>query len=247
MHTTIAEGIAENLGDGAVGQHHHAGRARARAHRGGAGQHGRAGVVGSRRPRRRRRRGGRARTPARALRHGAAGAALRALVEDLRQADGHDLHAALAQRAGPGTGLDGEPDPSDHPRRAQPDHHRRPGDVRRDVRHPGPRRVDLHLLLHRRRGLPQRLHLPARPRQDLLLLPRRPGLSGLPPQGRPPGDRQRRRMGQQRPARRGPSRPCCATTPRTSSTARATPVPSRSTGRRASRDQVAGVSDATRS
>ena len=47
-----------------------------------------------------------------------------------------------------------------------------------------------------------RLHVPARPRQDLLLLPRRPGLPGLPPHGRPPGDRQRRRLGQQRPAER---------------------------------------------
>ena len=35
--------------------------------------------------------------------------------------------------------------------------------------------------LHRRRGVPQRLHLPPRPRQDLLLQPRRPGLPRLPP------------------------------------------------------------------
>jgi hypothetical protein len=54
----------------------------------------------------------------------------------------------------------------------KPDHHRRSGDVRRDLRHPGSGRVDLHLLVQRRRGVPQRLHLPAGPRQDLLLLTR---------------------------------------------------------------------------
>ena len=42
-----------------------------------------------------------------------------------------------------------------------------------------------------------RLHLPARPRQDLLLLAGRPGLPGLPPFRRPPGDRERRRLGHQ--------------------------------------------------
>ena len=39
MHTTIAEGIAENLGDARLGDHHHPGRAGARTHRGGAGQY----------------------------------------------------------------------------------------------------------------------------------------------------------------------------------------------------------------
>ena len=229
MHTTIAEGIAENLGDAASVVDHHPGRARARADRGGAGRHRRAGLVGSRRARRGGRRGGRAGAPARAVRHGSAGAALGALVEDLRQADGHDLHPALAQRAGSRAGLDGEPDPPDRPGRPEPDHHPRPGDVRRVLRHPRPRRAGLHLLVHRRRGVPLRLHLPARPRQDLLLLPRRPGLPGLPPQGRAQGDRQRRAVGEQRAARSGPCRPCCATTPTTSSTVTATPVRSRTT------------------
>ena len=54
----------------------------------------------------------------------------------------------------------------------QPDRHRRAGDVRRVLRHPGPRRARLHQLVHRRRGVPQRLHVPARPRQGLLLQPR---------------------------------------------------------------------------
>ncbi len=59
--------------------------------------------------------------PARAVRDGPARAALRPLVEDLRQADGHVLHAALAQRAGPRAGLDGEPDAPDRAGRAAPD------------------------------------------------------------------------------------------------------------------------------
>ena len=56
-------------------------------------------------------------------------------------------------------------------------------------------RTGLRQHLQRRRGVPLRLHLPPRPRQDLLLLARRPGLPGLPPQGRPQGDRERRRLG----------------------------------------------------
>ena len=59
------------------------------------------------------------------VRDGPGRAALRPLVEDLRQADGHHLHPALAQRAGPRAGLDGQPDPPDRPGRAEPDHHRR--------------------------------------------------------------------------------------------------------------------------
>ena len=51
--------------------------------------------------------------------------------------DGHHLHAALAQRTGPGTGLDGRPDASDQRRRTQSDRHRRARDVRRVLRHPG--------------------------------------------------------------------------------------------------------------
>ena len=50
-----------------------------------------------------------------------------------------------------------------------------------------------------------RLHVPARARQDLLLLPRRPGLPRLPPHRRPPGDRQRRRVGR---TATGPSGRC---------------------------------------
>jgi trehalose utilization protein len=44
------------------------------------------------------------------------------------------------------------------------------------------------------------LHVPPGPRQDLLLLTGRPGLPGLLPSRRPPGDRQRRRLGEERPA-----------------------------------------------
>src|SRR4051812_27075797 len=44
------------------------------------------------------------------------------------------------------------------------------------------------------------MHLPPRARQDLLLPARRPGLPHLPSQGRAPGHRQRRRLGQERSA-----------------------------------------------
>ena len=57
--------------------------------------------------------------------------------------------------------------------------------------------------VQRRRGVPLRLHVPARPRQDLLLPARRPGLPDLPPPGRPPGHRERRRVGRHRPAGAG--------------------------------------------
>ena len=96
--------------------HRHPRRPRARADRGGARRDRRAGLVGPRRARRGRRRGRRPGAPARAVRHGPAGAALRALVQDLRQADGHHLHAALAQRAGPRAGLDRRRRPTRSPR-----------------------------------------------------------------------------------------------------------------------------------
>ena len=67
---------------------------------------------------------------------------------------------------------------------------------------PTPDELDLHLGLHRRRGLPQRHDLPPRFRPHLLLQPRRPGLPGLPPRGREPRDRQRHRMGPSRPGAR---------------------------------------------
>ena len=71
---------------------------------------------------------------------------------------------------------------------------------------PTPDELDLHLGLHRRRGVPFGNDLPAGLREDLLLLARRPGLPRLPPQGRPPGDRERRRVGQAR-ARTRPADP----------------------------------------
>src|SRR4029453_11297802 len=59
----------------------------------------------------------------------------------------------------------------------------------------GPRRARARQLLHRWRGLPQRLLLHARPRPDLLLPPRARDASELPPPGRPARDRQRGAVG----------------------------------------------------
>ena len=144
MHGAIQQGIQQNLGERAGRAHRHPRRPGARAHRGGAARDRRAGLVGSHGARRRLRRGRRARAPPRARGHGARRAALRALVEDLRQAHGHELHAALAHRPRPRGGLDGRPDASDRPGRAAPVRHRRAGDVRRVLRHPEARRADLH-------------------------------------------------------------------------------------------------------
>ncbi len=100
MHTTIAEGIVANLGD----------RVRVRTATLDDPEHGlteeiladrhrRTDLVGPRRACRGGRRGRRAGAPPRTVRARAGRAALRTLVEDLRQVDGHFLHPALAQCA----------------------------------------------------------------------------------------------------------------------------------------------------
>ena len=218
MHTTIAEGIEENLGDGVRRPHRDPRRPRARPDRGGAGADRRPHLVGSRGARRGRRRGRRAGAPARALRHGPRRPALRALVEDLHQADGDDVHPALARRSTTASSSGRSTRPTRSPQGVpHPIDHRRGRDVRRVLRHPRARRARLPQHVQRRRGLPQRLHLPPRPRQDLLLPPRRPGLPDVPPQGRPPGHRQRRRVGARRTGRSAATRSCCATRPASSS------------------------------
>ncbi len=143
MHTTIAEGIVENLGDGVHRAHRDPRRSRARPDRGGPRRHRRPHLVGPRRARGGGRRGRRARAPPRPGGDGADRAALRALVEDLHEADGHLVHAAVAQRARPRADLDGQPDPPHRARRAAPDRHRRGRDVRGVLRHPGARRAGL--------------------------------------------------------------------------------------------------------
>src|SRR3954468_11522178 len=180
--------------------HRHARRPGARPYGGGPGGHRRARLVGSRRSRRGRRRGGRARPPARALRARSRRAALRALVEDLREAHGDHLHPALALGARPRAHLDRRPDPPHRPGCTAPDRPRRGRDVRGVLRHSGARRADLPEHVQRRGGLQERLHLPPRPRQDLLLPSRRPGLPDVPPQGRAPGHSQRRPVGADGPA-----------------------------------------------
>ena len=204
MHTTIAEGIAENLGDGAVvrtttlDEPEHGLTEEVLADTDvlvwwGHAAHGEVADEVVERVHQHVLSG-----------HGPGRAALRALVEDLRQADGHDLHAALAQRAGPRAGLDGRTRRTRSPRacrtRSIIDAQEMYGEFF-DI--PAPDELVFISLLHRRRGVPLRLHVPPRPRQDLLLLARRPGLPGLPPQGRPPGDRERRRLGRHRPAGAG--------------------------------------------
>ena len=154
------------------GAHRHPGPAGTRPDRGRPGQHRRPHLVGPRHPRRGRRRRGRPGLLPSARRDGPAAAALGALLQDLHQADGHLLLAGLAQLRRHRAGLDGGPRPPDHRGRAVADRHRRAGDVRGVLRHPAARRADLPVHLHRRRGVPLRLHLAARQGPGLLLLTR---------------------------------------------------------------------------
>ena len=214
------QGIEENLGDGCVVRTATLDDPEHGLTEEVLAQHRRAHLVGARGARRGRRRGRRARAPARArpgmglvvLHSGHWSKIFTKLMGTtctLRWRAEHDRE--LVWTVDPTHPIaQGVPHPLDH---------RRGGDVRRVLRHPRAGRAGLHQLLQRRRSLPLRLHVPPRPRQDLLLPARRPGLPHVPPQGRPPGHRERRRVGRSPTGRSGASRRCCATRPATSSTA----------------------------
>ena len=73
----------------------------------------------------------------------------------------HVVQPALAQRGRARARVDGRPGAPDRRRRAAADRDRRPGDVRRALRHPAARRARVHQLVRRRRGVPRRLLLHA--------------------------------------------------------------------------------------
>ena len=156
--------------------------------------------------------------------HGAGRAALRPLVEDLQEADGHDLHAALAQRARPRAGLDGRPDAPDRRGRAAPassSTRRRCTASTSTSRRPD----ELVFISSFSGGEVFRSGCTFR-RGHGKIFYFRPGdqdYPDLPPQGRPPGDRQRRRLGPHRPARARAADAAAVRDRTTSSTATATP------------------------
>src|SRR4051812_22249764 len=187
--------------------HSHPRPARARSDRAGAGADRRAHVVGSRRPRRGRRRDRGARARRRARRHGPAGTALRPLREDLQAPAGHLLQPPLAQRRRTRAGVERRALAPHRGRGPAPHRARRARDVRRALRHPGPGRARVRLLLRGRRGVPRRLLLHPRRGPDLLLQPRRPGIPGLSPPGHPAGARERGAVDRAPYARPRPGRP----------------------------------------
>ncbi|CAA9250271.1 MAG: Trehalose utilization protein ThuA, partial [uncultured Arthrobacter sp.] len=171
------------------------GRSRPRAQRGGPRGNRRPPVVGPHRPRPGVRRGGGAGPAARPGRDGPARAAFGPLLQDLHPPDGHHLLPAVAQRGGAGTRLECEPHPPHHGGDRGSAGDRETGNLRGVLRHPHPGRPGVHQLLQRRRGLPLGSDLHPGARTHLLLQPRRPGVSRLPPSPDPAGPGQRRPLG----------------------------------------------------
>ena len=144
MHTTIAAGISEHLGDRAVVRVATLDQPEHGLERGSPGGDGRAHVVGPHRPRpggRRGRRAGEATCPAG---HGPRRAALGPLVEDLPLIDGDELQPAVAFYWRARARLDRQCRPSDHEGGPARLRHRGPGDVRGTLRHPSARRAGVH-------------------------------------------------------------------------------------------------------
>ena len=215
MHGAIAAGLTELLGRPGGGAHRHPGPARARADRRGARRHRRPHLVGPRPPRRRRRRRGRRRSTSACSAGWACWCCTRRTSpRSSSELMGTTLLAAVAQLRRHRAGLE----------RRRPSH-----PIAEGVPHPivideqemygeyfdipAPDELVFLSTLHRRRGVPLRLHLAARQGQGLLLLPRRPGLPRLPPPRHQAGAGQRRAVGAPRRRRATAPRPAVVNEP----------------------------------
>ena len=165
-------GGAVRRGGGHAGSHRDDGHARVRPDAGSARRHRRAGLVGAHRARPRAGRDRHARQAGGTEGHGLYRAALGAPVQAAADAAGHVGRAEVA-RGRPQPRLVHLPDASDRRRHPGVVRAAGGGDVLRVLRHPEAGRSGVHQLVRRRRGLPLRLHMDARLRQDLLL-PARP-------------------------------------------------------------------------
>ena len=91
--------------------------------------------------------------------------------------------------------LDGRTRRTRRRRACRPDRDRAPGDVRRVLRHPAARRARVHQLVHRRRGVPQRLLLPPRARAGSSTSARATRTTRSTTTPRPAGNRECRALG----------------------------------------------------
>ena len=132
-------------------------------------------------------RGGRAHSRAGARWHGADRAALGALLQDLQAPDGHERRSEVASCRRARAALGGGARTSDRGGPAGAHRARAGRDVRRALRHPAAGRAGADQLVSGRRGVPQRLLLPARGRPHLLFSAGPRDVPHVPRPGHPAG------------------------------------------------------------